>query len=39
MNLYYHPNSPNCIPVVAVVNHLGIDLDLKVVNLPALPGS
>lgn len=33
MKLYYHPNSPNSIPVLAVANHLGIHLDLQLVDL------
>ena len=33
MKLYYHPRSPNSIPVLAVAYHLGIDLDLQVVDL------
>ena len=33
MKLYYHPNSPNCVDVLATVNQLGIALDLEVVDL------
>jgi glutathione S-transferase len=33
MKLYYHPNSPNCTDVLATANHLGIELDLQLVDL------
>jgi glutathione S-transferase len=33
MKLYYHPNSPNCVDVLATANHLGIQLDLELVDL------
>jgi len=33
MKLYYHPNSPNCMDVLATANHLGIQLDLQLVDL------
>ena len=33
MKLYYHPNSPNCVDVLATANHLGIALDLQLVDL------
>ncbi|HEY1372902.1 MAG TPA: glutathione S-transferase family protein [Candidatus Binatia bacterium] len=33
MKLYYHPNSPNCVDVLATVNQLGIALDLELVDL------
>jgi glutathione S-transferase len=33
MKLYYHPNSPNCTDVLATANHLGIQLDLQLVDL------
>ena len=33
MKLYYHPNSPNCTDVLATANHLGIALDLHLVDL------
>jgi glutathione S-transferase len=33
MKLYYHPNSPNCVDVLATANHLGIELDFQVVDL------
>jgi glutathione S-transferase len=33
MKLYYHPNSPNCVDVLATANHLGIQLDLQLVDL------
>lgn len=33
MKLYYHPRSPSCIPVLAVVQHLGIDVELQEVDL------
>jgi len=33
MKLYYHPNSPNCVDVRATANHLGIQLDLQLVDL------
>ncbi len=33
MKLYYHPNSPNCVNVLATANHLGVQLDLQLVDL------
>ena len=33
MKLYYHPNSPNCVDVLATANQLGITLDLELVDL------
>jgi glutathione S-transferase len=33
MKLYYHPNSPNCVDVLATANQLGIQLDLQLVDL------
>jgi glutathione S-transferase len=33
MKLYYHPNSPNCVDVLATANHLGLQLDLQLVDL------
>lgn len=33
MKLYYHPNSPNCVDVLATANQLGIALDLELVDL------
>ena len=33
MKLYYHPNSPNCVNVLATANHLGIQLDFQLVDL------
>jgi glutathione S-transferase len=33
MKLYYHPNSPNCVDVLATANQLGIRLDLQLVEL------
>ena len=33
MKLYYHPNSPNCVNVLATANHLEIQLDLQLVDL------
>ncbi|HEY1375131.1 MAG TPA: glutathione S-transferase family protein [Candidatus Binatia bacterium] len=33
MKLYYHPNSPNCVNVLATANQLGIPLDLELVDL------
>ncbi len=33
MKLYYHPNSPNCVDVLATANHLGIELDLHLIDL------
>jgi glutathione S-transferase len=33
MKLYHHPNSPNCVDVLATANHLGIQLDLELVDL------
>jgi glutathione S-transferase len=33
MKLYYHPNSPNCVDVLATANQLGVALDLEVVDL------
>jgi glutathione S-transferase len=33
MKLYYHPNSPNCVDVLATANELGIQLELQLVEL------
>jgi glutathione S-transferase len=33
MKLYYHPNSPNCVDVLATSNQLDIALDLELVDL------
>ena|SRR3989442_1294543 len=33
MKLYYHPNSPNCVNVLATANQLGMQLDLQLVDL------
>src|SRR5712692_6965836 len=33
MKLYYHPNSPNCVDVLATANQVGIQLDLQLVEL------
>jgi glutathione S-transferase len=33
MKLYYHPNSHNCVDVLATANQLGVALDLEVVDL------
>ncbi len=33
MKLYYFPRSPNCIPILAVRNHLGTDLELHLLDL------
>jgi len=33
VKLYYHPNSPNCVDVLATANHLGIQFDLQLVDL------
>jgi len=33
MKLYYHPNSPNCVDVLATANQLGLALDLELVEL------
>lgn len=33
MKLYYHPNSPNCMDVMATAHQLGIPLELELVEL------
>ncbi len=33
MKLYHHPLSPNCRKVLTVVNHLGLDLEMEVVDI------
>ena len=33
MKLYYHPNSPNCMDVMATANQLGIPLELELIEL------
>ncbi len=33
MKLYYHPNSPNCVNVLATAKQLGMQLDLQLVDL------
>lgn len=33
MKLYYHPNSPNCVDVLAAANQLGIPLETELVEL------
>ena len=33
MKLYYHPNSPNCVDVLAAASQLGVALDLELVEL------
>ena len=33
MKLYYHPNSPNCVDVLATANHLGFPLETELVEL------
>ena len=33
MKLYYHPNSPNCVDVLATANQLGIPLEAELVDL------
>jgi glutathione S-transferase len=35
MKLYYHPKSPNATAVLAVARELGIELELREINLPA----
>jgi glutathione S-transferase len=33
MKLYYHPNSPNCVDVLAAASQLGIPLEIELVDL------
>ncbi|HKA34866.1 MAG TPA: glutathione S-transferase family protein [Candidatus Binatia bacterium] len=33
MKLYYHPNSPNCVDVLATANQLGIPLETELIEL------